>query len=330
MGKRIHDDEPKGSNKLRPLPRKQARTRPHETIVYKEYTIRYRKQDREMDTYSVTLSAPSPEEECPLTLDKIKDSNLDFLPYVPFMLSHQHFKKMTLPCGHSFSAMAIFYHMCRNNLLCPCCRQGVVGKVCSESIPMHFRPEMLERVTTLTTQQQVEDEQGALAQILEIEGYVGNFDNIANQGNLSMVLQFTSLPLTGTAVFVFNVMLLPIQEELAGGFRTVFRPVPSQQRLLTHVRGLSDMVEISIQMRIPQLGVTQMETTGRMSIRGETGQRSIRGRSSGVWAGLPSAPDWVSISSFDIGFDSQEGETFISSLGWRPDSPQVRWMMSQP
>ena len=330
MGKRIHEEseQVKETKVLKPLPRKQARTRPSKTV--QTYTIRYRKQDRGLDSYQVTLSSPSPEEECPLTLDKIISSSLEFLPNVPFMERHPALTKMTLPCGHSFSAMPVFYHMCRNNLLCPCCRQGVVGNVCAESIPLHFRAEILERVMTLTAQQQVEDEQSTLADILEMESYVGNFDDIANQGNLSMVLEFTSQPHTGTATFVFNVLLMPVEEVVAGVSRTVFRPVPSQQRFLTHMVGLSDMVEIWIQMRIPELGSTVLETTGQIQMRGETGQRVIRGRSSGVWSRLATAPDWVSISSFDVWFDNQEGETFISTLSWRPDSPQVRWLGVQP
>jgi hypothetical protein len=334
MGKRSHDGEQeqsksKSSSEVRPLPRKLARIKPAASSL--EYTIRYRKQDRGLDSYKVRLSVPAPEEECPLTLDAMASSALEFLPDIPFMERHPDFKKMTLPCGHSFAAMPLFYHMCRNNLLCPCCRQGVEGNVCSESIPVHFRQEIMERVQTLTAQQQLEEEQSALAQIMEMESYLGNFEDIANQGNLSMVLEFTSLPPTRAGSFVFHILLMPVQMDSQEGRQgAVFRPVPTQQRLLTHLRGLSDLVEISIQMRIPQLGITQLETTGRMSIRGQEGVRSIRGQSSGMWTGLAAAQDWVSISTFDIVFERQEGETFISSLGWRPDSHQVRWMATQP
>ena len=68
---------------------------------------------------TVSLCIPEPDEECPLTLDKITDSKLEFLPDTTFLKDNPLHTKMRLPCGHSFHAMALIYCWCKTNMLCP-------------------------------------------------------------------------------------------------------------------------------------------------------------------------------------------------------------------
>jgi len=103
-------------------------------------------------------------------------------------------------------------------------------------------------------------------------------------------------------------------------------------RVVNHMRNISDLVEISIQMRIPELGATRLETTGRLSMRGGAAVQSFRGHSDAFTllpAGSPTE-DFMSISTFDIDFGSSDDARFIQNIAWRPDDMMVRWMVPQP
>jgi hypothetical protein len=97
-------------------------------------------------TLDVELSLPDADDECPLTLGPIYDDNLDFLDGVTFIPDLPTFKRMTLPCGHSFGAMSLVYNFAHKNMLCPCCRAGFDDSIHMDSIPMHFRDEIVLNV----------------------------------------------------------------------------------------------------------------------------------------------------------------------------------------
>ena len=103
------------------------------------------------DTLSVNLSPARSDDECPLTLGPISEDNLDFLDGTTFILDKPNFKRLTLPCGHSFGAMNMIYQFARQNMLCPCCRAGVNGAIHNESVPSHFREALCQSV--LSSQQ---------------------------------------------------------------------------------------------------------------------------------------------------------------------------------
>ncbi len=97
---------------------------------------------------SVALSIADADEECPLTLGPINEDNLEFLDGVSFIPELPTFKRLTLPCGHSFGAMSLVYYFARKHMLCPCCRAGFDESIHMESIPVHFRDEIMRNVKT--------------------------------------------------------------------------------------------------------------------------------------------------------------------------------------
>lgn len=90
---------------------------------------------------SVVLSEPAEDEECMIALEPIKEYNLPFLPAgTTVWESNPALKKASLPCGHSFSALALLYHFAKNAMTCPCCRAGHDKVVLADSsLPPHIR-----------------------------------------------------------------------------------------------------------------------------------------------------------------------------------------------
>jgi hypothetical protein len=129
------------------------------------------------------LSVPSPDEECPLTLDKMSDYSLEFLPDQAFMDRLPGYRKLTLPCSHSFSAMAIVYHFARNNLQCPMCRSGHMERMSDSCIPSHIRVPFLEHLRKVRAEEQIEletqDHIIALSMSDPVENIMRLFDNAA-------------------------------------------------------------------------------------------------------------------------------------------------------
>ena len=100
---------------------------------------------------SVFLGVPDADDECPLTLDPISQDSLSFLGDVSCSKLKSFYKhvpalrKMTMPCGHSFGALNLIYHFARNTMCCPCCRNGVRGKLQASSLPLHLRGPIQNR-----------------------------------------------------------------------------------------------------------------------------------------------------------------------------------------
>ena len=69
-----------------------------------------------IQSIEVTLSIPNEDDECPLTLDPIKDSHVSFLPGAVFCKAKPLHSKLTLPCGHSFHSLSLLYSWCRNGM----------------------------------------------------------------------------------------------------------------------------------------------------------------------------------------------------------------------
>ena len=123
----------------------------------------------------IELSRPGEGEECGVTLQPMSEARLDFLPeglaQCP-IASRRDLVKGTLPCGHSFSALAILYHFAKNGMQCPNCRAGVPGRMTTQSIPRHLRGEFIkhmDRQAEAERREQAADEWRATAQLLERE-----------------------------------------------------------------------------------------------------------------------------------------------------------------
>ena len=72
-----------------------------------------------------SLHEPDDDTECPILQEPIKNtSGLDWFPR-PFNADQPTFSAITLPCKHTFHAMALIYNWGRNkHVLCPVCRAG--------------------------------------------------------------------------------------------------------------------------------------------------------------------------------------------------------------
>jgi len=100
------------------------------------------------EEYAITveLRIPSADEECPITQEPMLTYDLEFLQHVSFIPELPLFRKLTLPCSHSFSAMAITYHFLKNSMQCPLCRTGSKLPLGPLYIPEHFRADMQAKV----------------------------------------------------------------------------------------------------------------------------------------------------------------------------------------
>ena len=120
----------------------------------------------------VRLAAATDADMCPLTMGPASEDELDFLPGATYLPSLPHIRLMTLPCQHSFGAMSLLYHFAMHNMLCPCCRRGVGGRIAASSIPAHVRAPLMQRVEAaarLERQEQAEAD-ASTAQLLGREG----------------------------------------------------------------------------------------------------------------------------------------------------------------
>ena len=103
-------------------------------------TLQSRGSEGVVHTTSLTLTCPDEGEECPITMEPMKDDSLAFLPSGTTMHeSYPKFTKATLECNHSFGALTLLYHMAINGMTCPCCREGSAEKLDPRCLPIHFR-----------------------------------------------------------------------------------------------------------------------------------------------------------------------------------------------
>lgn len=138
------------SNAARPS--KRARTTKPEydaglTTIYnpdeKTYALLVRSQGPIESCASITiqLSEPASDEECSIAMEPIATYRLAFLqPKACLIKNHPELTKGCLPCGHSFSALALMYHFAKNSMTCPCCRGGhEKERMGEQSVPTHLR-----------------------------------------------------------------------------------------------------------------------------------------------------------------------------------------------
>jgi len=126
-------------------------------------------------TIEIRLSEPGDGEECSVTMQPIAEATLDFLPAdaprAP-VVARPELTKGTLPCGHSFSALALLYHFAKNCMRCPNCREGSGARMTGQSVPAHLRKAFrshLEREAEADRREQVASDMHAAAQVLEAE-----------------------------------------------------------------------------------------------------------------------------------------------------------------
>jgi hypothetical protein len=144
-----------------------------------ESTMLFVKPEGGGPAMGLALSEPQPEEECCIAMEPILEHRVEWMPLEGVepqpgpLLSQPSLRKATLPCGHGFHALALLYHFAKNEMVCPCCRQGMPGKqVAPRSLPPHLRAPIecrLETVLRSERAEQVESDAEAVARLLEQE-----------------------------------------------------------------------------------------------------------------------------------------------------------------
>lgn len=216
----------------------------------------------------ITLSIPSIEDECPLTLDSIAESKLPCLPDTHFLPDRPLHSKLTLPCGHSFSAMTLIYSFCKNSMICPCCRAGEDIQADTCCLPHHFRSQLKAQIQeTLETERQ-QDESNEHRDIMEsfnIFGVTIPYEVLGANGNIRLIANFYNIP-TGPGsvrdmmrpIFSFNNLVEP-RRESNGNINMVLR---GPLRTLSHVAHMGvNAIQLSIQLSLQGTGDIQIDSS---------------------------------------------------------------------
>jgi len=145
------------------------------------------------DAMIIKLSKPAEEEECVITMEKIIGYKLEFLESdVTFFEDQPEIRKAQLPCGHSFHALALFYHFARNAMSCPCCREGSDLVMDIACIPEHIRKHFalqLEKQKIADAQESLAENMITIAHILEQE-VIFNLDDFFTNHRVFVILYF--------------------------------------------------------------------------------------------------------------------------------------------
>ena len=164
-----------------------------------DYELVSVQKDARKYNMTVTLSIPAADEECPVTLDLISESKLSFMPDVPFLLDRPEHSKLTLPCGHVFSAMTLIYNFCKNSMVCPCCRAGSEVRANISCLPRHLRAEFKAHIQRIGWQEERDDDDAIIRDLIMAAGFVSviPYSELAANNNLSLTMEFyNTLPLT--------------------------------------------------------------------------------------------------------------------------------------
>ena len=130
---------------ITPKPTIRKSANPQRRVLVVTRLLRGRRADTEK--IEVRLEEPEDEEECPLTLQPMKNDELAFLPGVVFSSRSPRLRRMTIAaCGHSFGAMNLLFHFAQNKMQCPLCRQGSEDRLDFRSIPIHCRRAIMDRI----------------------------------------------------------------------------------------------------------------------------------------------------------------------------------------
>ncbi len=142
----------------------------------------------EDEELQVTLSIPT-DEVCPITFEPMSTYNLEFAPAFTFVETDPKVRKMTLPCTHSFSAMACLFHFCKTAMRCPLCRKGYDTVLHADSIPQHIRQPFSKIVYEKSLEDRIEQDREDLQSTLQLlqEDVQTNFPHFMSQHTVVMV-----------------------------------------------------------------------------------------------------------------------------------------------
>ena len=280
----------------------------------------------------VTLSIPALEDECPLTLDNIGQSKLDFLPDTSFMEDRPLHTKLTLPCGHSFCAMVLVYSWCKNNMTCPCCRAGHQHKADPTCLPGHFGPTMATHVKSTLEEERVSDESVGDFNF-SISRLIIPFTAFALNNQLSLRLEFYDIPEPAERhprpIFTSNSDLIPLIE--AGDDGPAFVP-RGQLRTISHIMhmGINNM-RLSVYLNVGQTERMVIDLTPMVSLQDIQNNRIVvEGMQTAVITSDESLIDipgnQASHTSFEIRFATSQINpmtALLSNVVWRPGAQRL-------
>lgn len=141
-----------------------------------QFSLQVRAALKGAKTLVLALSEPSPEEECSITLEPMRDYRLPFIPEEAAncpVEGEPALTKASLPCGHGFHALALLYHFAKNSMTCPICRAGHAKlQMTEQSVPFHVRKHFSARLASLRAEEnheQIAADAMAAARMLELE-----------------------------------------------------------------------------------------------------------------------------------------------------------------
>jgi len=157
------------------IPTQKAPLKRRRTSDSRKFTARSHGAVKNAKSICMIATEPAPGEECVISLCPMAEFRLDFISQ-----NDQHclFKdspaltKASLPCGHSFSAMALLYHFAKNSMSCPCCRAGHTERMGEQSIPAHLRRSFAHQLAKAREEERRErllEDSAAVANILSEE-----------------------------------------------------------------------------------------------------------------------------------------------------------------
>lgn len=218
------------------------------------------KRGEQCPSLTVTLSIPRDDDECPLTLDTIKESKLAFLPETVFSEAKPLHSKITLPCRHSFHALSLLYNWCKNGMLCPCCRAGHQEQADPACLPKHFQAPMADRVKDTLSTERESDMPDLMAQIY---GVTVPFSTLSHAGCLTMVMSFLESVDSPDPLFVFSARM-----DESGGTeaRPVFGPRSHFPSISNILRMGVRAVQLQVRLDVPEAGSFCIDACGPLAI----------------------------------------------------------------
>jgi len=231
--------------------------------------------------YSVTtkLSAPNPDEICGMTQEPISTYNLEFTEGVTIIPDHPEMVKITLPCSHSFAAVACLYHFCRNQMRCPLCRQGVDTRMDLLSIPEHMQPSFIMQLNKATMEDRMAEEQENYqdAVTIMLEGIQDN-SAVFTQHNTVILVAYCYENSEGLVPLVSFDYELRVDSQLNEiGFFLPNHAMRALSLQLSMVRPLH-ILEFAIGMRSSQRDFVFIDRTPKIDLMDSDGNISCDGR----------------------------------------------------
>ena len=344
----------RGSKTLLPLPMPLNRA-PNQPIEYELVGMlaSHERFPEDLKKTTVLISIPAPDDECPIALEPITTAHLEFLPTCSFIKDTPEYSKMTLPCGHSFSAMVLVYSWCKNGMICPCCRAGHQRRANVNYLPAHFKDQVKAHIARSLTAEQVEDERDTIQALLNMTPQTLSFESLANDGCLEMVIGFyfhpagepathynnlfnptNQRPTSARGHFSMMVRLATVHQVRRERVMAVFRPSEHHMDVVRQSPGDAISVNITTQMRIFNAGIIDIDSSGEIDFpanisdeEGETRTPYISRRVTGTSAAVPGRPSHtipnIPISTFELIFVKRDGRVSIDGVTWIPDTSHV-------